>query len=64
MALSNRLSSSTSGDEVNLGPSANPHARPTDFDFLSVIGKGTFGKVLLAKLKADDKFYAVKVLQK
>uniref|UniRef100_A0A3P8WZU0 Serum/glucocorticoid regulated kinase 2a n=1 Tax=Cynoglossus semilaevis TaxID=244447 RepID=A0A3P8WZU0_CYNSE len=51
-------------DDVNLGPSANPHARPTDFDFLAVIGKGTFGKVLLAKLKADNKFYAVKVLQK
>uniref|UniRef100_A0A8C5CAF1 Serum/glucocorticoid regulated kinase 2 n=1 Tax=Gadus morhua TaxID=8049 RepID=A0A8C5CAF1_GADMO len=62
--LQQRSPASTSGDEVNLGPSANPHARPTDFDFLAVIGKGTFGKVLLAKLKADNKFYAIKVLQK
>ncbi|XP_043080593.1 serine/threonine-protein kinase Sgk2 isoform X2 [Puntigrus tetrazona] len=55
---------SSPSDEVNLGVSVNPHAKPTDFDFLAVIGKGTFGKVLLAKLKADGKFYAVKVLQK
>uniref|UniRef100_A0A3P8YAK6 Serine/threonine-protein kinase Sgk1 n=1 Tax=Esox lucius TaxID=8010 RepID=A0A3P8YAK6_ESOLU len=65
MANSNPLRSPSSTlSEVNLGPSANPHAKPTDFDFLAVIGKGTFGKVLLAKLKADNKFYAVKVLQK
>ncbi|XP_075441187.1 serine/threonine-protein kinase Sgk2 isoform X2 [Ascaphus truei] len=49
---------------INLGPSANPNAKPTDFDFLKVIGKGSFGKVLLAKRRSDCKFYAVKVLQK
>ena len=29
-----------------------------------MIGKGSFGKVLLARHRADDQFYAVKVLQK
>ncbi|CAH2250249.1 serine threonine- kinase Sgk1 isoform X2, partial [Pelobates cultripes] len=50
--------------QINLGPSSNPHAKPSDFQFLKIIGKGSFGKVLLARHKADEKFYAVKVLQK
>lgn len=49
---------------VELGPSNDPHAKPSDFDFLKVIGKGSFGKVLLAKHRKDESFYAVKVLQK
>ncbi|XP_043946042.1 serine/threonine-protein kinase Sgk2-like [Protopterus annectens] len=53
-----------SSSDINLGPSANPNAKPTDFDFLKIIGKGSFGKVMLAKRKCDGKFYAVKVLQK
>ncbi|NXU51050.1 SGK3 kinase, partial [Turnix velox] len=60
---SSRKINSTS-QNINLGPSGNPHAKPTDFDFLKVIGKGSFGKVLLAKRKLDGKYYAVKVLQK
>ncbi|KAM6164844.1 serine/threonine-protein kinase Sgk2 isoform 3-T3 [Rhynchocyon petersi] len=55
---------SRANGNINLGPSANPNARPTDFDFLKVIGKGNYGKVLLAKHKSDGIFYAVKVLQK
>ncbi|XP_036178312.1 serine/threonine-protein kinase Sgk2 isoform X2 [Myotis myotis] len=55
---------SRANGNINLGPSANPNARPTDFDFLKVIGKGNYGKVLLAKRKSDGMFYAVKVLQK
>ncbi|KAK2148007.1 hypothetical protein LSH36_521g00004 [Paralvinella palmiformis] len=57
---------SSSGDEekINLGPSERPAARPSDFEFLKVIGKGSFGKVLVAKHKTEDKIYAVKVLNK
>ncbi|XP_048840792.1 serine/threonine-protein kinase Sgk1 isoform X1 [Brienomyrus brachyistius] len=50
--------------QINLGPSSNPTAKPSDFNFLKVIGKGSFGKVLLARHRTDDQFYAVKVLQK
>jgi len=35
-----------------------------DFDLLSVIGKGSFGKVMQVKHKATGKIYAMKVLNK
>lgn len=37
---------------------------PSDFEFLTVVGKGSFGKVMLARYLEDDKVYAVKVLNK
>jgi serine/threonine protein kinase len=38
-----------------------------DFEIMSVLGKGTFGKVYLTKLKGDQdksKLYAIKAIRK
>ncbi len=35
-----------------------------DFEMLSVIGKGAYGKVILVKKKDNGKLYAIKVLKK
>lgn len=49
---------------IDLGPTEKLSVRPSDFEFLKVVGKGSFGKVLLAKQKSDNQVFAVKVLQK
>lgn len=63
----NNNNNSTPGvvpEKIVLGPTEKPHAKPTDFEFLKLIGKGSFGKVLLARHNSEGKIYAVKVLSK
>ncbi|UYV77225.1 SGK1 [Cordylochernes scorpioides] len=43
---------------------ARMRVKPSQFEFLKVIGKGSFGKVFLARHKEEKTIFAVKVLQK
>uniref|UniRef100_A0A1B6DUY2 Non-specific serine/threonine protein kinase n=2 Tax=Clastoptera arizonana TaxID=38151 RepID=A0A1B6DUY2_9HEMI len=51
-------------DSLDSKPSEKAYASPSDFQFLHVIGKGSFGKVLLARYRHDGNYFAVKVLNK
>lgn len=36
----------------------------SDFEYIAVIGKGNFGKVMLSKLRSNGQYYALKILKK
>ena len=54
---------------MSIGTSNKPHKEGRkitleDFEFIKMLGKGTFGKVILCREKATSLLYAIKILKK
>jgi len=52
------------GNVVNMLKTEETKVSPDDFDFLTVVGRGAFGKVMQVKYKKTGNIYAMKILRK